>query len=658
MAAGAWLSGIAVFLLLCCPACSCHGFSFFNPAAGSRRRSYLQGEEVYAVVAPMATRVNTLPVDYYALPSCKPQQGARPVAHHLGELLLSDGTQTSPYRFRINVNESLFLCTTDPLTARDVSLLLWRKFHHYAVHMVLDDLPLLSLDLDYSFKLMRGYFLSHMRVYPVDWVYVINHLKFRILLHELPASGGEGNEGKTPASSATRYEIVGFEVVPCSDRAPRPAELGMYHSIDPPGCRWDLDAFAKAESGERLTFTYEVEYLISNVSWSSRWDRYYVKTKPASARAVSVLTSLSMLLILAALSSVKLSRWTPRDLITRLFRGASDNESMLLRREEEGIREWKLIAGDVFRAPGFAKLLCVAVGTGAEIGMVALICIVLAALGFNYPAPRGILLTWVLLLYLFFGFIGGYVGVWLWGSVTGNYRGWRSVCYWMAASWPGVILSLAGLLNLVYWGKGSSFASATVASYLCLLALWACVLLPSTCCGGFLAAKRKPVHSPVETNAVPRKMPPRQLRSWLLIFAVAYLPFSCILGELFLILHSICHGWYYSSPMFLLAATLLLATACGLTSVLITYNRINAGDWKWWWKSLLVPGFTGIYVFLYAIKYLVFNLRGFVSEASLSITVYVLCSLIAALAVMLASASVGFLTSFCFIRFLYASSKL
>ncbi|KAH1067807.1 hypothetical protein J1N35_032794 [Gossypium stocksii] len=53
---------------------------------------------------------------------------------------------------------------------------------------------------------------------------------------------------------------------------------------------------------------------------------------------------------------------------------------------------WKLVVGDVFRAPSNPALLCIMVGDGVQILGMAVVTILFAALGFMSPASRGTLL--------------------------------------------------------------------------------------------------------------------------------------------------------------------------------------------------------------------------------------------------------------------------
>ena len=92
--------------------------------------------------------------------------------------------------------------------------------------------------------------------------------------------------------------------------------------------------------------------------------------------------------------------------------------------EESG---WKMVSGDVFRAPSSPLSLCVQIGSGVQILASGFITLLFAALGFLSPASRGSLLTGALVMYLLLSVAAGYAAVWLWGLVNRSYEGWFKV---------------------------------------------------------------------------------------------------------------------------------------------------------------------------------------------------------------------------------------
>ena len=79
--------------------------------------------------------------------------------------------------------------------------------------------------------------------------------------------------------------------------------------------------------------------------------------------------------------------------------------------QEEAVEEfgWKLVHGDVFRTPSRFQLLSVFLGSGAQIFMMSSTTMVFAVLGFLSPSNRGAMMTALLVSYVLFGWVAGYV---------------------------------------------------------------------------------------------------------------------------------------------------------------------------------------------------------------------------------------------------------
>ncbi|KAL9673508.1 hypothetical protein QQ045_029767 [Rhodiola kirilowii] len=92
-----------------------------------------------------------------------------------------------------------------------------------------------------------------------------------------------------------------------------------------------------------------------------------------------------------------------------------DKEAQAQMNEE--LSFWKLVVGDVFRAPACSSLLCIMVGDGVQILGMAIVTIMFAALGFMSPASRGTLLSGMLFFYMILGIAAGYVDVRLWRTM-------------------------------------------------------------------------------------------------------------------------------------------------------------------------------------------------------------------------------------------------
>ncbi|KAI4318900.1 hypothetical protein MLD38_032555 [Melastoma candidum] len=650
------ISGWASFLVLVLFINSCGGF--YLP--GSYMHTYSTDNEIYAKVNSLTSIETELPFSYYSLPYCQPKDGVKKSAENLGELLMGDQIDNSPYRFRINKNETVYLCTTNPLSEAEAKLLKQRTRDLYQVNMILDNLPALRYAKQKDVNIQWTGFPIGFTPPGSNDDYIINHLKFRVSVHEYEGSGveiiGTGDDGMGVISEADKkkasgFEIVQFEVVPCSIKYD-PEQMKkhqMYDVIDPVVCPTEIEKSQIISEQQSVSFTYEVEFVKSDIRWPSRWDAY-LRMEGARVHWFSILNSLMVIFFLAGIVFVIFLRTVRRDL-TRYEE--LDKESQAQMNEE--LSGWKLVVGDVFREPECAKLLCVMVGDGVQILGMAAVTIVFAALGFMSPASRGMLLTGMIILYLFLGIFAGYVGVRAWRTIKGTSEGWRSVSWSVACFFPGIVFVILTILNFLLWGSKSTSA-IPISVYFILFSLWFCISVPLTLLGGFLGTKAEEIQYPVRTNQIPREIPARKYPSWLLVLGAGTLPFGTLFIELFFILSSIWLGRFYYVFGFLLIVLTMLIIVCAEVSVVLTYMHLCVEDWRWWWKAFYASGSVSLYVFLYSINYLVFDLQslsGFVSAM-----LYLGYSLIMAVAIMLSTGTIGLLTSFYFVHYLFSSVKI
>merc|ERR1719197_222781 len=121
--------------------------------------------------------------------------------------------------------------------------------------------------------------------------------------------------------------------------------------------------------------------------------------------------------------------------------------------EESG---WKLVHGDVFRAPAFSPmLLSVLAGTGVQVFAMAMSTMTFALLGFLSPANRGGLLTALLLLFVFMGSFAGYYAARLYKLFGG--KAWKKNTILTATLFPSVVCVIFLILDIMLWYQvGSS----------------------------------------------------------------------------------------------------------------------------------------------------------------------------------------------------------
>ncbi|KAL7190958.1 hypothetical protein ACSBR2_023098 [Camellia fascicularis] len=635
------------------------GHGFYLP--GSYPHKYGIGNTLSVKVNSLTSIDTEMPFSYYSLPFCKPKEGVKDSAENLGELLMGDRIENSPYQFKMYTNETeIFLCKTSPLSADEFKIMKKRIDEMYQVNLILDNLPAIR----YTKK--EGFFLRWTG-YPIgikvdESYYVFNHLKFTVLVHKYEETNvagamGTGDAAEVmptghPGSEVPGYMVVGFEVIPysCQHNAESLKKLNMYDKY-PSAIKCDPGTVSMViNEGESIAFTYEVTFVESDIKWPSRWDAY-LKMEGAKVHWFSILNSLMVITFLAGIVLVIFLRTVRRDL-TRYEE--LDKEAQAQMNEE--LSGWKLVVGDVFRAPTNSSLLCVMVGNGVQILGMAVVTILFAALGFMSPASRGALLTGMLFFYLILGIAAGYVAVRLWRTIgCGDKKGWVSVSWRAACFFPGIAFFILTSLNFLLWGSQSTGA-IPLSLFVILILLWFCISVPLTLVGGYFGARAPHIEYPVRTNQIPREIPPQKYPSWLLVLGAGTLPFGTLFIELFFIMSSIWMGRVYYVFGFLFIVMILLVVVCAEVSLVLTYMHICVEDWKWWWKSFFASGSVAIYIFLYSINYLVFDLKSL--SGPVSATLYLGYSLFIVLAIMLATGTVGFLSSFWFVHYLFSSVKL
>ncbi|CAN0857932.1 Transmembrane 9 superfamily member 12, partial [Linum grandiflorum] len=114
-------------------------------------------------------------------------------------------------------------------------------------------------------------------------------------------------------------------------------------------------------------------------------------------------------------------------------------------------------------------------------------------------------------------------------------------------------------------------------------------------------------------------------------------------------------GFYYVFD-FLLIVLVLLIVVCAKVSVVLIYMHLCVEDWRWWWKAFFASRSVALYVFLYSINYLVFDLLSL--SGPVSAILYLGYSLIKAVAIMLSTGTIGFGMSFYFVHYLFSLVKI
>lgn len=487
------------------------------------------------------------------------------------------------------------------------------------MRLILDNLPITTYDLELDPESVRPGFEVGYRVN--DRYYVNNHLMFKVLVHEsngqylrmrqdealLEAAAAAEASGRklmakpkkqapaeVTASGEKMYMIVGFEVVACSIKRTPGAAL---KNIPCPSSPSDPSAPAPQEvkEGSKIVYTYDVYWDTSDITWASRWDSY-LRMPGGRVHWFSILNSLMVVVVMTGIVAMIMMRTIRRDLQRYeqlIVEGGPGNDA-----EESG---WKMVSGDVFRAPTGALALAVHVGSGVQIISSAAVTLMFAAFGFLSPASRGSLLTGALVMYLLMSAAAGYSAVWIWGAVNRSYDGWNKTCWRVACFFPGITMALLTGLNTFLVATGSSGA-IPLGFFFSIVFIWLVISIPLAYAGGAMAARRELKPLPTRTNQIPRHIPPPHWASHpaVLFLAAGLLPFGTIFVELYFAMTSMWQGYFYYMFGFLFLVAALTVVITIEVSIVCTYVQLCAEDYLWWWRSFQRGGSIAFYVLLYS----------------------------------------------------------
>lgn len=247
-------------------------------------------------------------------------------------------------------------------------------------------------------------------------------------------------------------------------------------------------------------------------------------------------------------------------------------------------------------------IFCVLVGTGVQLIACTFLLILFSAAGFLSPANRGSIMIGMLIFFVLMGSLAGFTSARLYKTFKG--KQWQKCTVLTAVLFPGVAFLGFFVLNTIIWSYGSTGAVPFL-TMLSILTLWFGISLPLVFLGAYFGYKQETIEFPVVTSNIPRPIPeqPWYLQPILTGLLGGILPFGACFVELFFIMSSIWMDQYYYVFGFLLLVFLILAITCAEIAIVMNYFQLCSEDYRWWWRSLTVPGSTAIYVFLYSVIY-------------------------------------------------------
>ncbi|XP_059769929.1 transmembrane 9 superfamily member 1 isoform X2 [Balaenoptera ricei] len=545
---------------------------------------------------------------YYQLPVCCPEK-IRHKSLSLGEVLDGDRMAESLYeiRFRENV-EKRILCHMQ-LSSAQVEQLRQAIEELYYFEFVVDDLPIRG----FVGYMEESGFLPHSHKIGL-WTHLDFHLEFH-------------------------GDRIIFANVSVRDVKP--------HSLD--GLR--PDEFLG------LTHTYSVRW--SETSVERRSDRrrgddggFFPRT--LEIHWLSIINSMVLVFLLVGFVAVILMRVLRNDLARynldeETTSGGSGDDF------DQGDNGWKIIHTDVFRFPPYRGLLCAVLGVGAQFLALGTGIIVMALLGTFNVHRHGAINSAAILLYALTCCISGYVSSHFYRQIGGERWVWNIILTTSLFSVPFFLTW--SVVNSVHWANGSTQALPAT-TILLLLTVWLLVGFPLTVIGGIFGKNNaSPFDAPCRTKNIAREIPPQPwYKSTLIHMTVGgFLPFSAISVELYYIFATVWGREQYTlyGILFFVFAILLSVGAC--ISIALTYFQLSGEDYRWWWRSVLSVGSTGLFIFFYSVFYYArrSNMSGVVQTVE-----FFGYSLLTGYVFFLMLGTISFFSSLKFIRYIYVNLKM
>lgn len=579
---------------------------------------------------------SVISMDYYdtsAFHFCEPEGGPKKQTESIGAILFGDRIYNSPYDIRMKRNDACHVLCSSTYNPADAYFISRRISFDLMQNWLIDGLPAahqVTQDSGNEVVYIPGFPLGYMsgdEEHPS--YYFNNHYNIEIEYH---------------SSKAGKFRVVGVTVTPESkDYKDAPTQEGFDC-----GASYDALAFPSEPKGHddiKVTFTYSVSWIESRTSWATRWDKYLHVYDP-KIHWFSLINSIIIVAFLAGMMSTILLRAIRKDI-------ARYNELDLTEEVQED-SGWKLVHGDVFRPPKQRMLLSVLLGSGAQLFCMAGVTLVFASLGFLSPSNRGSLSTVMLLVYVVFSSVGGYVSARTYRTLGGE--AWKLNMVLTPTLVSGCVFGLFIMLNFVLVFNHASGA-VPFGTMLALIALWFVLSIPLSIGGSIFGLRKGALSLPVRTNQIPRQIPPQPtyLKPIPATLLAGILPFCAIFVELYFIISSLWfHRIYYMFGFLFVCFTLMVITS-STVAILMVYFSLCAENYHWQWRSFVLSGASSIYIFLHSLIFLAskLSLGGFSSNM-----LYIGYSFLISLAFFITTGTVGYIATFFFIRRIYSSIKI
>ncbi|KAF9941767.1 hypothetical protein BGZ67_004105 [Mortierella alpina] len=574
--------------------------------------------------------------DYYdpMFAFCQPKEGPKAQAESLGSILFGDRIWNSPFKIYMGQPAKCQKVCDADVTAEQAKFINNRIRENYAINWLIDGLPVGHerdapagvSGADQGKKLYSiGFPLGSDAKATTPKLH--NHYEIQIDYHNNQLKKKLRVVGITVEPYSIANAVTGEELCGSKNEGQVAAQV------------------LNEKSTNHVTYTYSIQWHEVATAWATRWDKYLLVGEPR-IHWFSLVNSIIIVLFLTGMVAMVLLRALHKDISRYNAQEAQEDIQ-----EDFG---WKLVHGDVFRSPPYPMLLSIIVGNGSQMFLMASVTILFAALGFLSPSNRGSLATVMIVFYMFFGIVAGFISARLYKMFGGE--AWKRNVIGTAFLFPSIVFAAFVALNFFLIGANSSGA-VPFGTMLGLVALWFLVSTPLSVMGSYLGFQRPKIDHPVRANQIPRQIPEQvfYLRAIPSMMIGGILPFGAIFIELYFILNSIWfHKIYYVFGFLFLVFGILILT-CAEVTILMCYFHLCAEDYHWWWRAFFTSGASAIYIFLYSIMYYFTTLQ---IKSFTSVVLYFGWTAIMSMMFFVLSGAIGFFSTFAFVRKIYGSIKI
>jgi transmembrane 9 superfamily protein 2/4 len=369
---------------------------------------------------------------------------------------------------------------------------------------------------------------------------------------------------------------------------------------------------------------------------------------------LSIVNTILIVLCLSSMVALVILRALKKDLARYNAVFEINKEEQLEAHQEEG--GWKVIHGDVFRAPKHLHAFTILVSSGVQITAMVAATLVIAVLGFSSPSNRGGLMSALLLLFVTQSFVAGYFAARMHMKLGGE-KTWMLI-FKVGMFLPAIVFATFVACNSILRSARSSGAVPNL-TMLILFSLWVFVSVPLAFVGASFGYSVVPGAHARKVNTIPRPIDPMLMPYYLqtnvVILVSGLVPFAALFLELKFILASLWQGMVYYVFGFLAVVFVLWAVTTSLTSVVVVYYRLCAENYHWWWVSFAAPSSLGLHMYAFFVYYFFTQLT--ITSSTAAIIYFLYMGLVTVLYV-LCSGAVGFLMSWLFVHLIYSSVKI